>query len=81
MYHIVAYLQVGVYHVTVIEWESELPEYVRYATCIKYKIESCYTYLTIPVWIETKDIKPPSSTYVRPLDFQVQAQVYVDDVT
>ena len=52
VYHIVAYLQVGVYHIVpmiAISSENGLPEYVGYANCIEYKIKICHKYFTIPV--------------------------------
>ena len=67
MYHIVAYLQVGVYHIVAYHDRNSskngLPEHVGYANCIEYKIKICHKYFTIPVWIKTKGMKLPSSTF------------------
>ena len=67
VYHIVAYLQVGVYHIVayhdryfIRKWTSGI---CRYANCIEYKIKICHKYFTIPVWIKTKGMKLPSSKF------------------
>ena len=46
----------------IISLENELLE-CTHIVCIAYKIKICHKYFTIPVWIKTKCMKLPSSTF------------------